>query len=111
MTVIERIVNILEDKNIDQKDVCAFADIKEQTFSGWKKHYRNVPEDKLILIAKFLKMPVYYLMTGETEEVATHNTKELGEQEEELLRIFKSLNIKGQAALISRAYELEEQNK
>lgn len=36
---------------------------------------------------------------------------ELDEQEKELLRIFKTLSIKDKTLLLTRAYELEEQNK
>ena len=107
MSVIGRIVRILEDRNISQKDVCTKLGINSSTFSTWKKQHGNVPNDKLLIIADFLKVSLTYLLTGEgSEEII-----ELSDQEKELLRIFNALNIKGKAALISRAYELEEQNK
>jgi len=107
LSVIGRIVRILEDRNISQKDVCTKLGINSSTFSTWKKQHGNVPNDKLLIIADFLKVSLTYLLTGEgSEEII-----ELSDQEKELLRIFNALNIKGKAALISRAYELEEQNK
>lgn len=115
MTVIERVVNILEKKSIQQKELCQNTGIKEATFSGWKKNYRNIPNEELIKIADYLQVPIRYLLTGEDEESVlafiSRNTRELNEQEEELLRIFNALPVRGKAALLSHAYELEEQNK
>jgi transcriptional regulator with XRE-family HTH domain len=115
LSVIGRIVKILESKNIEQKELCLKTGIGQSTFSSWKKNYRNVPTDKLLLIADFLEVPIRYLMTGEGEEAVinqiSQGVRELTEQEEELLRIFNSLNMKDKTSLLSHAYELEEQNK
>lgn len=107
MSVIERIIEILECKGIAQKEVCAILSINSSTFSTWKKRYSNIPTDKVVDIADFLKVPIRYLLTGEGKKEII----ELTDQEEELLRIFNSLNMKDKTALLSRAYELEEQNK
>ena len=108
MTVIERIVTVLETKGIEQKELCDKTGISPQTFSGWKKYFRNVPTDKLILISDFLQVPIRFLLTGEGDPEV--KTPSLTEQECELLRIFNSLSMKDKTALLSRAYELEEQN-
>ncbi|MCE5287017.1 MAG: helix-turn-helix domain containing protein [Pelosinus sp.] len=107
MTTIERIVNILDDRGISQKDLCDKTGIKPQTFSTWKKQFSDVPSDKLIAIANFLKVSISFLLTGE----GSPEIKQLSDQEEELLRIYNLLNLKDKTALLSRAYELEEQNK
>jgi len=107
LSVIERIIEILEAKGIPQKEVCTALGINSSTFSTWKKRYSNVPTDKVLMIASFLKVPVLYLLTGEGKKELI----ELSDQEEELLRIFNSLSMKDKTALLSRAYELEEQNK
>jgi transcriptional regulator with XRE-family HTH domain len=107
LSVIERIVKILDDRGISQKEICDKTGIKQQTFSTWKKCYSNVPTDKVIVIADFLKVSLSYLLTGEGSE----EIKKLSEQEEELLRIFNSLSMKDKTSLLSRAYELEEQSK
>lgn len=107
MAIVNRIVDLLELKGISQKDFCEKTEIKQQTFSTWKNRYSsNVPAEKLAKIADVLQVPILYLLTGEGDK----EIKEPSIQEKELLRIFNSLNVKGQAALLSRAYELEEQN-
>lgn len=106
MSVIERIVKILDNRGVSQKELCDKTGIKQQTFSTWKKQYSNVPTDKVIEIADFLKVSLSYLLTGKGSE----EEKQLTEQEEELLRIFNALSMKGKTALLSYAYELEEQN-
>lgn len=114
MTAIERIIKVIEEKKIQQKELCEKTGINQSTFSSWKKNYRNVPNDEMILIADFLDVPLRYLLTGDDEETMQEyilRKTTLSEQEEELLRIFKSLNMKDKIALLSRAYELEEQNK
>ncbi|MBP2656245.1 MAG: hypothetical protein H6Q73_3814 [Firmicutes bacterium] len=107
MSVIERIVSILDDRGISQKELCDKTAIKPQTFSTWKKQYTNIPTDKVVVIADFLKISLSYLLTGEgCEEI-----QKLTEQEEELLRIFNILSVKDKTLLLSHAYELEENSK
>lgn len=107
MTVIERIIEVIDKKGFNQKDVCDQTGISQSTLSGWKKFYRNVPTDKVIAIADYLNVSLTYLLTGK----GSIEVKHLSDQEEELLRIFNSLSMKDKTALLSRAYELEEQNK
>lgn len=107
MSVIERIISILEEKEIPQKEICDLLSISSSTFSTWKKRYANIPSDKIAPIAKFLKVPVLYLLTGEGDK----EIREMTEQENELLRIYNALSLKDKTALLTRAYELEEQNK
>jgi transcriptional regulator with XRE-family HTH domain len=106
LSVIERIVELLDARGISQKEICEKTDIKPQTFSTWKKQYSNVPIDKLVVIADYLQVSLSYLVTGEGSE----QIEQLSEQEEELFRIFKSLNMKNKTALLSYAYKLEEEN-
>ncbi len=105
MSVIERIVEIIEDRGISQKELCENTNIKRQTFSTWKNRNSNISLDEASAIADYLNVSLTYLSTGK----GSPEIQQLTEQEEELLRIFKSLNIKDKTSLLSRAYELEEQ--
>jgi transcriptional regulator with XRE-family HTH domain len=107
LTIIERIVNLLDEKNVPQKEICDLLGIKSSTFSTWKKRFTSIPAEYIIPIADHLKVPVRYILSGE----GAQELVDLTEQEEELLKIFKSLSIKDKTALLSKAYELEEHAK
>ena len=99
MSVMKRIMEVIEYKGIQQKDVCEALGINSSTFSTWKKRYGNIPIDKLVAIADYLKVPVLYLLTGQGEK----EKREMTEQENELLRIYNVLSLKDKSTLLIRA--------
>jgi len=107
LSIIERVVSILDEKKISQKEICDLLNINSSTFSTWKRRYANIPSDKIVPIADFLKVSIRFLLTGE----GTKEKREITEQENEILRIYNALSLKDKTALLTRAYDLEEQNK
>lgn len=69
MTTVERVRSICKDKKIP-----IFKLEEELHFgNGYlnPKKIQNIPSDRLSLIAKYLDVPVEYLMTGEESEPPT----------------------------------------
>lgn len=66
--ILERILKLMNDKNISISDMCKFAQIPQSTFSTWKSKDREPQTKYLNNIANVLDVTVDYLITGENEE-------------------------------------------
>lgn len=136
MTIGERIHKLLKEKNLTQKALSEAVGISQSAVSDWKT--KSQPQSELLYkISEFLGVSVEYLLTGKENPVNVnhasniHNSaivqgnhattlivkngeiqeRELSEQELELFRIYKALDVKKQTLLLSYAYKLEEENK
>lgn len=77
MSVIERIVQILEDKHLDQSDLCKVLCIRDSTFSTWKSRNTDPPAKYILLICEYLNVSAEYLLGGvdELKTVSGHSIK------------------------------------
>lgn len=64
MSVIERIVQILEEKHLDQSDLCKTLHIRDSTFSTWKSRKTDPPAKYILLICEYLNVSAEYLLGG-----------------------------------------------
>lgn len=67
MSIIERILQIMDSKHLNQTELCKILGIKDSTFSSWKTRGTDPPAKYLVLICEFLGVSVDYLL-GRTEE-------------------------------------------
>lgn len=67
MSIIERIVQIMDTKHLNQSELCKILNIQNSTFSTWKTRKTDPPAKYLILICEFLDVSVDYLL-GRTDE-------------------------------------------
>lgn len=100
MTVIERVQQLLKENNQSARDLCRSANLKEGTYSAWKKRGTNPSAEFIAPIAEFLGVSIYYLLTGEEPPVErTTNDK----AEERLLAYWSKFNEVGKAQMLTIA--------
>lgn len=130
----EQLMLLCKEKGITVTELVTRLGFSKSNVTYWKKG--SVPKsDTLKKIADYFQVSTDYLLTGKDPSSISasniHNSavvqgnnattlivkngkteeRELSDHEVELLRIFHSLDMKGQVALLSYAYELEEKNK
>ena len=129
MTISERIFDLLSNKNKRQTELAKFVGVRPNTVTDWKSKGSTPSAELIPKISEFLGVSVEYLLTGKEAPVnhasnihkGNHATtlivkngeiqeRELSEQELELFRIYKALDVKKQTLLLSYAYKLEEEN-
>lgn len=64
MTILQRIFYEMNEKGLKQKDLAAIIGVPTSTISTWKSTNKNPPAEKIIEIADYLGVSVYYLLTG-----------------------------------------------
>ena len=67
MSIIERIINILEIRGLKRADLARHIGKSTGQISMWEKRKSNPPSDMLPKIAEFLNVSVDYLLGKETE--------------------------------------------
>lgn len=63
----QNIRNIREDKDISQKEVSEYLNIKQNTYSRYETNERNIPLELLIKLADFYDTSIDYLL-GRTNQ-------------------------------------------
>jgi transcriptional regulator with XRE-family HTH domain len=112
MNIIERITQIMDDKSLNQSDLCKALSIKDSTFSTWKARGTDPPAKYLLRICEFLNVSVDYLL-GRTDEqnspqVNVNSTNQLDETTGELVTVFKGLKFSDKVKVMSLVAELSE---
>ncbi len=87
MEIIERIYELLHDKNKRAYELCEKLDIRTSTMSTWKARTNDPPAKYMKPIADFLGVSLDYLLTGHEAPIRKATTPE----EDELLELFRSL--------------------
>lgn len=118
MTIIERIVELLEKKGMSITSFSKQLNLRQSTVSNWKNRNSNPPAELLPIIAKVLDVSVLYLL-GLQEDQGTPAPsfqsvspspapavprKGLTAKEEELLSIFRDLSEDSQEIVMATAY-------
>lgn len=81
-TVVERIRELMDKKNIKQKDLVNYLQVNQGTIAKWlsqkEKHRRDIPNTILVKIAKYLGVTVEYLIDGSPQTVAIRHLPIIG---------------------------------
>lgn len=64
MTIGNRVLDILKQKGLKQKDLAAYLGTKPSTINGWREPNRNPSSDLIVRICEFLNVSSEYLLTG-----------------------------------------------
>ena len=87
MEIIERIYQLLDEKDKRAYELCNRLSIRTSTMSTWKAHTNNPPAKYMKTIADFFGVSLDYLMTGQEAPIRKNTTPE----EDDLLVLFRSL--------------------
>lgn len=69
MTIGNRVLDLLSEKGLKQKDLAAYLGTKPSTVNGWREPNRNPSSDLIIRICEFLNVSCNYLLTGEEKNI------------------------------------------
>lgn len=87
MEIIERIYQLLDEKDKRAYELCEKLSIRTSTMSTWKARTSDPPAKYMKTIADFLGVSLDYLLTGQEAPVRKTTTQE----EDDLLALFRSL--------------------
>lgn len=87
MEIIERIYELMHEKDKRAYELCEKLDIRTSTMSTWKARISDPPAKYMKTIADFLGVSLDYLLTGQEAPVRKTTTPE----EDDLLELFRSL--------------------
>lgn len=59
-----RMFQIMEEKHVKSKDMCALLNIKENTLSSWKARNKDPESKDIFAICEYLGVSCEYLLTG-----------------------------------------------
>lgn len=124
MSIIERITQIMDTKNLNQSDLCKILGIKDSTFSTWKTRGTDPPAKYILLICEYLGVSVDYLLGRVDEPTATIKTVQgyitphenhiksqdnsLDGMEKEMIEEFKKLTFNDKVKVINLIAELNQ---
>lgn len=111
MNVIERIVQIMEEKHLSQNELCRKLNIRDSTFSTWKIRNTDPPAKYILLICEFLGVSADYLLgRNDSPEIAVADKagdieKQPDNMTAEFVQLFQSLDIADKIAVMNLALE------
>ena len=76
MTASERILQLLDERNISQKDFSEKTGIPQSTISDWRKKKTNPASDKIMIICKTLNVTPEWLLSGIEEDGGRSNVND-----------------------------------
>jgi len=126
----DQVQKLCAERGISVTKLAEELDLSTSTTNGWRNGAVPRPAT-LKKVADYFGVTTEYLLTGEGPKTIATNIqnsnviqnvhapvmikngveRELSEQEIELLRIFKQLNVKKRVQLLSYAYKLEDESK
>ena len=101
--ISERVFTLLEQQNKTQAQFAKALGITTQTISTWKNRPNDPPAKHISAIADFLQVSTDYLLTG-TEAKKTPPSS-LTDDESEILDVYRQLDRRGQARMLTSGYE------
>ena len=85
MSFGKNLKNLIEERNMTQKELAKFLNIAPSTLGGYVQGVREPDYHTLKLLANYFEVSIDYLLDNRTGKSTTP-------QENELLRIFRTLN-------------------
>lgn len=110
MSVIDRIVDLLQKKGASQADICNYIGIKYNVFTTWKTRETDPPTKYLVQICEFLNVTLEYLLTGE-ESKSSYEIHMENANETMMLNLFRMLTEKEQDRIIGRLENMVEESQ
>lgn len=106
MTIGNRVLSVLKERGLKQKDLAEFLGTGTSTVNGWKEPNRNPSSELILPICEFLGISTNYLLTGTDNG---KSTPELNANDKELLDLFRQLPERNQIKLIGYVERMTEE--
>jgi transcriptional regulator with XRE-family HTH domain len=92
--IIERVIRLLDERGMSDKELCQASGIKQSTFATWKQNGRSPKITYAAGIANALGVSEKYLLTGEELSVIDEITIEVNKRPElvDLFNVVKKAN-------------------
>ena len=116
MTISERIFNLLNERDMSQKEFSERTGIAQSTISDWKRKKTNPVSEKILIICAVLDITPYELLSAtegtgqrsnESEIIVLEKSSEAGQ----VMDTYLSLNDRQQQRLIGYMKALKEMSK
>ena len=72
MTIGNRVLSLLNEKGLKQKDLADYLGTKPSTVNGWKESNRNPSSDLIVRICEFLNVSYEFILTGTEKTVYSY---------------------------------------
>ncbi len=125
MSIIERIVQTMDNKNLNQNELCSKLGIRNSTFSTWKTRNTDPPAKYILLICEYLNVTPDWLL-GRTENptiiqnnsISTGNingnhnanmniNSDINEDNAELLEMINGLSLVQKSEIVLKINEMK----
>ena len=107
MNIANKLTNLISEKDIKQKQLAEVLNVAPSTINGYLTKGREPDIEMLIKLATFFDVTVDYLLDYEKEFSAG---RELGENENELISLFRRLKTCQQEYLLDQIKFMIQQN-
>lgn len=103
MSIINRIIELLNEKGLKQTDLCSYLEINTSTFTTWKNRNTDPPAKYILRICEFIGITPYQLLADKLSE---EHTMLLNDEEELLLTYYRQLSEKHRGVILGEAKAL-----
>lgn len=109
MTIIERILNLLDEKGLKMSELCQYIGVGTSTMANWKTRNTDPPAKYIAPICEFLNVSFDYILTGK-KNTSSENSDDVNKALHyyERLTVEQKDYIKGEMV---RLYMAEPANK
>jgi len=114
MTIGERVLQLVHDSGMTQKEFSEKTGIPQSTMSSWKGKKQNPAIDKLKVICDTLHVDPYYLISGSESNESLNNdylTVYRSDEEYDLLIEYRKMNADSRNRLMGYVDALNEKKK
>ena len=107
MDFLDRLEELMAQKGVNKAQLAAQAGISKTTvYAWWGSGWEGITLPRLRALCVFFGCTLDYLVNGNTESNTQHNSDsphQISKSEQELLRIYRTLNTTGKDLLMSTA--------
>ncbi len=124
-----RIKMLREQEGLKQSDLAVLLNVTQATLSNWECGRYEPDQDSLKILSKRFDVSIDYLLGASDSPLKVYNAQNIhnsnlvqgsgsvvvgesfSKEETELLRIYRSLDVRGRARLLNTAFALEDKKE
>lgn len=106
MSTIDRIISVMKEKGIKQKELCDYLGKGEMVFSNWKAGRSESYKKYLPQIAEFFGCSVDYLLGKEQKKEAVQTNGQEEDIDNEIMRLVEGMSLAQKQMVLLETYRL-----